>query len=993
MTTDGARLLIQSAQSLREGALAAALSEARLAIGEFERDVKVAPDASAIHALSYCHGLAGEASGALDRLADAANHYEAMRRAFRLLGWLSRSAWAEHRDDIANYARWSDLYADVLHRLGSRLDYAVEMRLEAADLLSAMWYHEEAARALRDVADIERQLGRQEDAEGHARKALAKAQALDDPLLTASGWQGVGDCLRSQGRAAEAYEAFAQGYEILKKERGPVLDRAHAAGSMGETAQEEGQTQRLLIEAQQLYEEHLRTEDLQPSELSRAHYYLAQCLDTRAQLAATAGRQDEARELGIQSQHEYELAGDKMGTAQSVLSQAELSLLRGHLKDGLALARDAEHRFDTIDHPDGAFTARYLQAKVVWREDVEAAIELTAAIVALAESRQLQKATDQGRRLLADMHVDAARKATAARAAEHRVAAPGLLTGQEASGLQGIYVAESLADLARLDGDRPEALARYEEAAEAYRTRGDVREAACRFRQAEIYSEIAEWEECLSAGEAAVKAIDERRDATVAPVIGNEFGRAWEDIYLVPAKAARQLGRTNRAFAILTRLHGAVLRSTMVAGWKGLATSPDEENVAGRPVRVADPVPVRSARPEAGDLLDQAFTQNEATDRQRYRGGTGTAHQQPKARVATTSALDCLFLWSGDQHAALVRLPDGQVREFDYGETDPVAQPLETLAMFVGPHRSLADHLSPAFVACLGELRRRLWSPLRPMFGQHLPIRFMLPPALSMVPFVRFAAEDGMDSVLVGTFDSPINAKVEATSCFAVCSDPKSTLAGGPRRDLAIARAIFPSNGSVFVGDDEPSPANRLLTETGHFGTLLVSAHMTGEASAHLSGVNLAPDTSARPLSLFELLGTRCSADIVVLAGCESAIPSAGPELLSAASAVVAATGAKAAIATSWPVSDMGATLVWSELAKNIADAQDAGEALRSALQTLGGVDGADKAEMFVADLLRRVPALSGDRNLLVGALQRAIQLCGRGLLPADGYAWTVFGR
>ena len=107
-------------------------------------------------------------------------------------------------------------------------------------------------------------------------------------------------------------------------------------------------------------------------------------------------------------------------------------------------------------------------------------------------------------------------------------------------------------------------------------------------------------------------------------------------------------------------------------------------------------------------------------------------------------------------------------------------------------------------------------------------------------------------------------------------------------------------------------------------------------------------------------------------------------------------TRARAVVATAWPVTDHGATLLWAELAPRLASGDDVEAALDASLKRLelAARDGR-LADDYVADLIARYPALKGSFEgwLLEGAQLSAALTGGSLISPGDLACWTILGR
>ena len=207
---------------------------------------------------------------------------------------------------------------------------------------------------------------------------------------------------------------------------------------------------------------------------------------------------------------------------------------------------------------------------------------------------------------------------------------------------------------------------------------------------------------------------------------------------------------------------------------------------------------------------------------------------------------------------------------------------------------------------------------------------------------------------------------------------------------------------SCCTQDKEEHPRTALLTTQGHARVLFISSHISANIGQgeHAAGILLAAadgDGPAVQLAVpsYDLFSMQLKADIVVLSGCAGALSLGDASLMSAAAALLTRTGAKVVLGTAWPVSDIGATFVWAELAPRLAAGEDPELALAAVLAHLASVLAGSSPGQFVDDLLARYPSLASpqSRGALIATASSSANLPGAVLSLSDLACWTILAR
>ena len=116
----------------------------------------------------------------------------------------------------------------------------------------------EAVQALRALSDVERDLGRDDEALKLYEEAVAVCRAVDDPLLLAHTIRHLGQLHHDGARAEDAERCYLEALELYRDhENAPPLDVANAVRPLAILQEDVGETEaasRLWEEARDLYE-------------------------------------------------------------------------------------------------------------------------------------------------------------------------------------------------------------------------------------------------------------------------------------------------------------------------------------------------------------------------------------------------------------------------------------------------------------------------------------------------------------------------------------------------------------------------------------------------------------------------------------------------------------------------------------------------------------------------------------------------------------------
>jgi tetratricopeptide (TPR) repeat protein len=946
----------------------------------------VSPDENFL--VGFAHGLTGEAFEWTDRAESACHHYGRMRSCWTASGRLTCANEAERRFTQVNYARWSHMLAGVLHGLGRDLDSAIQYRLDASAMLADLGEDALAARALRDVADIERQLGDTEAAERHVRAAHELYVRLDDRIMVANCQLGLGDVYLDRGALAEARPLYRAAARLLRGCEDAVLDRAHAALACHDVAETHAEAQEALREARALYQQHLDAAKRNGEAVQLAKDALSRCFQTMGKAAQAAGLYDDARHYYIEAERLVAAEGARLAALDARTHQAGLALARGHNLEALESALQLEGEYRDAGYLPGQFECRLVAIRALRFTQPRVAAARTAEVISEADGLGLVEVRRTAQCLLADMLVAEAAAAGAQQRQDLLEQARQLVEAAMAGPWDGAerYAGrlETRAGIARQEMRGEDAARHYREATDIYARLGSIREAGCLYLEACVAHQLLDRQhDALDLVRRSLRLLEERRLRLSAPVVRNEFGRSWEDVYHLAVKLELAFRHAGAAFSHLLALYGRLITEEFEDS-KATSDAPPIHP------KLAPPLALRGDPVSAFEALR---TRNELLDVMRFATRRSNPRRSPAPEDTYQGPARAVFAWEPECHVAIVRHSDGTFEPVDYdasGTAAAIDRHLMSIERLTGEFRGVGDATPAMFDAPVRGLQALFWEPLVvALRGERALVT--LPGALARVPVTSLALACGDAVDLSPTLSVSVGERQDMPpAILAVAANPEGDL-HGPQRDLAIAAQAFGPQ-HLLVRPDEDSAAV-LLSSTARTQILFIATHMKGEHSAHSSGILLGPRGSPRLVTLYELLGVQIQAHVVILAGCQSAAVSSGPGLFSVASALFASTGAATLLATTSSVTDAAATLVWSELAPRLAAGMEAREALSQALGRLDHIGTQHEVAVFLREFSKRYPELAEAVGELGDYLATSAARHRRGLLPADRLCWVVFRR
>lgn len=152
--------------------------------------------------------------------------------------------------------------------------------------------------------------------------------------------------------------------------------------------------------------------------------------------------------------------------------------------------------------------------------------------------------------------------------------------------------------------------------------------------------------------------------------------------------------------------------------------------------------------------------------------------------------------------------------------------------------------------------------------------------------------------------------------------------------EAAFVASLFP-NGEALLGEQATEEA--VTARVSQFPLLHFATHgVLSEEAPLLSSILLA---NGQELSVYELMGMRLNADLVVLSACRTAQgeTTSGDEVLGLTRGLLAA-GARAAIVSLWPVNDLATSLLMGHFYQRLQAGDDPARALQAAQKYLRGL-------------------------------------------------------
>ena len=274
------------------------------------------------------------------------------------------------------------------------------------------------------LGDLERRLGRPDEARGLYEKALALYEKQQAGLGQANTLQSLGELERRLGRPDEARRLYEKALALFEKEQ-DGLGQANTLQSLGELGSQLGR----LDEARKLLENALALFEKEHSGLGQAN-----TLQSLGGLESRSGRPDEARRLYEKALALFEKEQAGLGQANTLQSLGELEYGLGRLDVARALYEQALALFE--NEQVGAGQVRSLQSLGELERHLgrlEEAQKLYERALALSERGQDGLGQANTLRSFGALHREARRYEEALRC--YRQAADRYRTEQEPMGL------------------------------------------------------------------------------------------------------------------------------------------------------------------------------------------------------------------------------------------------------------------------------------------------------------------------------------------------------------------------------------------------------------------------------------------------------------------------------------------------------------------------------------------------------------------------------
>jgi CHAT domain-containing protein len=187
--------------------------------------------------------------------------------------------------------------------------------------------------------------------------------------------------------------------------------------------------------------------------------------------------------------------------------------------------------------------------------------------------------------------------------------------------------------------------------------------------------------------------------------------------------------------------------------------------------------------------------------------------------------------------------------------------------------------------------------------------------------------------------------------------------------EATYVSSLFAPDATLLVGPDATEAAVRRH----------LAAHSLLHLATHGNLVDDAPLASSLSLAdgdeltVYELMGERLDADLVVLSACETArgATTGGDDVLGLTRALLAA-GARRAVVSLWPVDDVSTSLVMGRFYRGVRAGEEPAEALASAQRQLRAMTPAEITEALASVEERLRKSGAADLAALVAAAPRA---------------------
>jgi len=816
--------------------------------------------------------------------------------------------------------------ADVTLELGtlavsrSRLDEADTLLRDAQAQYEGIEDQLGAANATRELGTLALRRDRLDEGEARFRDALARYEAIDHALGTANTSLEIGVLARHCDRLDEAEvmirDALAR-YEAIDEPLGAAL-ATRELGTLALSRDRHDEAETLLRDA---LARSTRIEDMLGA---------ANAIGELGTVVLACGRLEEAEVLLRDALARSSAVDDGLGIANPTYELGKLARLRGRYDEASSLLRDSLAQYETLASDLGAANAIHELGRLELRLGHD-----RPAIRLLGEA-----ATRYGA-------IDSPNEAGALSSLAEAL----LDTGLPIAALE--YARRAVARIERLRGSLKSMVTRWETGESWERTyqiaircflaAAEVAAADQAAMQREAFETA-----CLYQGRLLH---EELASGKRQPV-----GDPWT--YLEPAEVA-EFAEVEASLDAAQAAYDEQLRRTTQSLARRGATREEIERGARREL---------VGGPEVAVLMAATTRRRRLLERALLRASAGREPVQPrfsfdeiKTGLTTDKASMVDLLWSPGLRVGFVLDPGGDLRVLDFdAQADGAVDAIEAAVAALATALVSISRGRPVDPGAWREIStvlvRRLWEPLvAPLAGR--PVRLVPAAALGAVPFaaLQSSVSGGLLRILPGPalLNRPRPAaERKIKSLLAVGADSEGRLAGVVH-DLELARSI---DGATVRGLAE-DPVGSLLRADAAYRLVVISSHLLHDRAPAGAAIRLAVRHGdgyvARDISSFELLHLRLRAGRVVLLGCTGALPSGGPELLSVANAILCGTGAEAVLATPYPVSDLGASLLWAELLPRLLDGAPSEVALAASIERLRSIDaGARRA--YLADLRAR---------------------------------------
>ena len=806
----------------------------------------------------------------------------------------------------------------------------------------------ERARVLRSMIDPLMHLGRYDEALAAGAEAARVFRAHEETLLAAQVDANVGNVMHRLGRDAESLDCYSR-----------ALVAFHAAGDSDAAAVVEFNRANVfagrgeLANADRAYRAALRHYRARGERLRES-----QCRYQLAYLAFLAGRYSEALR-GIEAvRRAVTELGDERHAALTTLDEAELLLSLNAWEEARSRAREARDALAVLGlAQDALLAALFLGLGALhlrrWGEAAERLSEArlgfrgegNEVLAALATLYEAELALRRGEPRVAMAPARAAIRAFAARGMASKEAYARVVIGRALAALGRRASAERQAERAL------ERLADVPSSEIAWRAHALL---------AEVASEPGERRRRL---EAAIGEAERLRSQIVPDELQAAFQRDKTALYERLARSLLDAGAPEAAFEVVESARSRVLaeRLTEDAGLEAVArgevpaelrTAVEALNLLYRrlneaeredaPRAAAEPIRAQIARREA----ELAVRHRSA---QLRRGGTPSGAPRHDALVDLASHLgsrealvayaflaDELYAFVVDRRGLQCSGPIAGREEVDEAlgqwrfQAGKTALGGAYLSAHAGALRAAAD-------LALGHLYDLVWASVLPHLDDPTAVLIVPSGSLFYLPF--HALWDGRQYLIerceVSTVPSARALVALERSAAKLGGGSGALILGyqvaglpGIDREVAAVEARLP-DASVLI--DEAATRDALRRRGGRARILHLAAHAAYRGdNPLLSSIELADGR----LTFYDLFDLRLDAALVVLSGCQTgqSVVLEGDELMGLARGFQYA-GARALIASLWPIEDASAAELMGRFYCHVAQGEDARMSLARAMR------------------------------------------------------------